>query len=136
MNTAGRYYLNGEEPQLVGQRCTGFVLQHFYEGQQITDQVNVAYLRFAGQWYRLYFECATIFWRVSEPPEKTENSGLAYGLLLNDLSGMESVVGQTVQAVAYSASQSGDVRATIAFANGKSLKFEHSCEADSTRLAG
>lgn len=136
MNTAGRYYLNGEEPQLVGQCCTGFVLQHFYEGQQITDQVNVAYLRFAEQWYRLYFECETIFWRMSEPPEAAENSDLAYGLLLNDLSGMRSVVGQTVQAVAYSASESGDVRAIITFANGKSLEFEHSCEADSTRLAG
>ena len=136
MNTAARYHLNGEEPHLVGQLCTGFVLQHFYEGQQITDQVNVAYLRFAEQWYRLYFECETIFWRMSEPPEAAENSDLAYGLLLNDLSGMESVVGQTVQAVAYSASESGDVRATITFANGKSLEFEHSCEADSTRLAG
>jgi hypothetical protein len=136
MNAPARYYLNGEEPHLVGQRCTGFALQHFYEGQQITDQVNVAYLRFAEQWYRLYFECATIFWRVSEAPEAAENSGLAYGLLLNDLSGMESVVGQTVHAVAYAASESGDVRATITFANGKSLDFEHSCEADSTRLAG
>jgi hypothetical protein len=136
MNTAGRYYLNGEEPKLIGQCCTGFVLQHFYEGQQITDQVNVAYLRFAEQWYRLYFECETIFWRMSEPPEAAENSDLSYGLLLNDLSGMRSVVGQTVQAVAYSASESGDVRAIITFANGKSLEFAHSCEADSTRLAG
>ncbi|KGF72300.1 hypothetical protein DO97_10865 [Neosynechococcus sphagnicola sy1] len=108
----------------------------FFEGQQITDQVNVAYLRFAEQWYRLYFECETIFWRMSEPPEAAENSDLSYGLLLNDLSGMESVVGQTVQSVAYTAFESGDVRATIMFTNGKSLEFEHSCEADSTRLAG
>ncbi|WP_299428080.1 hypothetical protein [uncultured Meiothermus sp.] len=126
----------GEEPLLVGQRCTGFVLQHFYQGQQITDQVNVAYLRFGEQWYRLYFECATIFWRASEPPEVAENADLTHGLLLNDLSGMESVVGQTVQAVAYEGSESGDVRATLTFANGKRLEFEHSCEADSTRLIG
>src|SRR5687767_9700820 len=99
MSTADRYYLNGEEPPLVGQRCTGFVLQHIYEGRQITDQVNVAYFHFSGQWYRLYFECSTIFWRTSEAPEAAENSNLTSGLLLNDLSGMESVVGQTVQAV-------------------------------------
>ena len=82
--------------------------QHFYEGQQVVDQVNVAYLRFAQQWYRLYFECATIFWRESEAPAAPENTDLAYGLLLNDLSGMEDVVGQVVQAVAYAGSESGD----------------------------
>ena len=136
MKTKVPYYLNGDEPNIAGLQCTGFVLQHFYEGLQIVDQVNVAYLRFAEQWYCLYFECATIFWRVSEAPTPAENADLKFGLLPNDLSGMETVVGQIVQTVAYSGSESGDVQATITFSNGKSLNFVHSCEADSTRLVG
>jgi len=135
LNAWEDYYLEGKEPRLVGQCCTGFVLRCFHEGPQVTDQVNTAYLCFDGQWYRLYFECATVFWRESEPPEAATNNGLAQGLLLKDLSGMESIIGQTVQAVTYEASQTGDVRAIITFASGKSLVFEHSCEADSTRLA-
>ena len=133
-STAPPYNINGEEPLLAGQRCTGLVVQQLYEGRQITDQVNVAYLRFSEQWYWLYFECATIFWRKSEAPTAPENSGLAHGLLLNDLSGMETVVGQSVEAVTYRASISGDVWASIRFTNGKSLEFAHSCEGDSTQL--
>lgn len=120
----------------MGQRCTAFLVEHFYEDLQITNEVNVAHLCFAGQWYRLYFECATVFWRKSERPVPAENSGRSYGLLLNDLSGMESVVGQTVQQVAYSGTKAGDVRVTIVFTNGKSLQFSYGCEADSTRLVG
>jgi hypothetical protein len=130
------YSINGEEPQLAGTRCTGFYLQHFYEGPQVTDQVNVAYLRFDGQWYRLYFECATIFWRRSEEPEVPENSELAYGLLLNNMSGMASVVGQEFESLAYSASESGDVQVRLSFRNGKFLQFLHNCHADSTQLVG
>ena len=135
-STAPSFCINGEEPRLAGQCCTGFVLQHFYEGRQITDEVNVAYLRFAEQWYRLYFECGTVFWRKSEEPEAPENSGMEYGLLLNNLSEMKSIVGQTVEVVAYAASESGDVRAIITFTNGKSLEFIHSSETDSTSLVG
>src|SRR5690606_38570517 len=103
------YSVNGEEPRLVGERCAGFVLQHSYEGNRITDSANVAYIQVGERWYRLYFECATIFWRLSQPPEAAQNSGIASGLLLNDLSGMEGIVGHTFEEVAYEASASGDV---------------------------
>jgi len=128
------YYLSGEEPDLIGKQCTGLVLQHFYEVQKITDQVNVAYLRFSERWYRLYFECCTIFWRESEAPSAPENSSEESGLLLNDLSDMDTVVGHVVQAVRYGGSRSGDVRAWIGFANGKTLLFAYSHASDSTRL--
>ena len=131
-----RYDINGEEPRLAGQRLVAFFLEHFYEGRQITNQVNVAHLCFGEQWYRLYFECATVFWRKSERPGLAENSGLEYGLLLNDLSGMASVVGQTVERVTYAATESGDVRVNFAFANGKGLQFSYDCASDSTLLDG
>ena len=79
-----------------------------------------------------YIECGTIFWRVSEAPAAPENFDPVSGLLLNDLFGMELLVGQIVLTVAYAGSESGDVRAVITFANGRCLEFDHSCETDST----
>ena len=50
MNTTEPCYcINGEEPQLVGQRCTAFLVEHFYEDLQITNEVNVAHLCFEEQ---------------------------------------------------------------------------------------
>jgi len=129
------YYINGEEPQIVGQRCTGLYLQCFYENGQITDPVNVAYLRFEEQWYSLSFECATVFWRESGEPAVPQNSGLGSGALLNNLSDMETVIGQAVESVSYAAYESGDVQARLRFANGKALQFMYDCKSDSTQLA-
>ena len=128
------YHINGDEPQLVGARCTRLVLQHFYEGRQIIDEVNVAHLRLDEQWYRLYFECGTIFWCSSDNPEIPENSSLLSGLLLNDLSGLDGVVGHTIRDVTYEASQSGDVLVTLRFSSGNQLTFKYSCEADATQF--
>lgn len=128
------YYINGEEPQLVGALCTGFVLLHFYKGHQITDKVNVAHLRLGEHWYRLYFECATIFWDVSDNPEPPTNDNLEYGLLFNDLSEIDGVVGHTIREVNYEGSQSGDVGVMVKFSSGKQLTFKYSSEADATQL--
>ena len=128
------YYINGEEPQLVGTLCTGFILLHFYKGHQITDKVNVAYLRLGEHWYRLYFECSTIFWRVSENPNPPTNQSLEYGLLLNDLSEIDGLVGHTIREVNYEGSKSGDVGVTVKFSSGKQITFKYSCEADATQV--
>lgn len=130
------YTINGNEPHLVGQACTGFVLLHFYDGVAISDQVNVAHLKFGEQWHRLYFECGTVFWRESqEEPGMPLNSTLEYGQVLNDLSEMSSVAGQVVSSITYSASEAGDVEVRISFASGTALKFNYSAASDSTRVA-
>ena len=128
------YSINGEEPSLVGKRCTGFILLHFHEGLQITNQVNVAHLSFDDQWYRLYFECGTVFWRESERPEAGQNTDLTYGLLLNDLSGVDGIVGETVEQVAYEGTSAGDVQVKISLGSGKALTFAYGCESDSAQL--
>lgn len=118
----------------MGARCTGFVLQHFYEARQITDEVNVAYLRLGEQWYRLYFECSTIFWCASDNPATPENSSLAWGLLLNDLSGIDGIVGHTIRDVTYEGSHTGNVGVMLKFSSGKQLTFKYGCEEDATQL--
>lgn len=128
------FSVNGEEPRLVGELCSGFVLQQFYDGDRITDPANVAYFQVGERWYRLYFECATIYWRASPPPEAAQNSGIASGLLLNDLSGMEGIVGHTFEEVAYEGSASGDVEVMLRFNSGKRIVFRYSCQADATQI--
>jgi len=133
---SAHYTINGEEPRIVGQKCTGFVLQHFYDGLQISDQVNVAHLKFEKQWYRLYFEFGTVFWRVSqEQLEAPVNSTLEYGLILNDLSEMSSVAGQIIRSINYEANEVGDVAVRLSFASGGAVKFSYSAASDSTRVA-
>jgi hypothetical protein len=130
------YTLNGEEPRIVGQTCTGFVLLHFCDGIAISNQVNVAHLKFDEQWYRLYFECGIVFWRKSqEPPGMPINSTLEYGLVLNDLSELSSVVGQVLESINYSANEAGDVEVRLGFVAGTVMNFHYSAASDSTRVA-
>jgi len=76
------------------------------------------------------------FWEASDNPETPQNGNLACGLLFNDLSGIDGVVGHTIREVNYEASQSGDVGVTVRFSSGKQLTFKYSCEAVATQLVG
>jgi len=76
------------------------------------------------------------FWEASDNPETPQNGNLACGLLFNDLSGIDGVVGHTIREVNYEASQSGDVGLTVRFSSGKQLTFKYSCEAVATQLVG
>lgn len=132
----GTCTINGKEPTIVGERCIGFALVQFYEGREIVDQVNVAYLRFGELWHRLYFETGTIFWRPSSEPDAGQNTELTWGAVLNDLSAAPGIVGHVVESYSYSASVSGDVEVKFAFAGGRCLKFLYDSNADATRLDG
>lgn len=132
---APSFELNGDEPPLIGSVCTALVLEQLIEGRTILDPVNVAHLRFEARWYRLYFECATVFWRSSDGPRTPENSDLAHGLLLNDLSGMAAVVGQELEAIRYAGFTSGDVRVDLIFTNGRCLRFSHDCASETTEVS-
>jgi hypothetical protein len=124
--------INGDEPRLAGERCTGLVLEHFFDGRQI--EVNVVHLGIGDQWHRLYFEGSTVFWRVSARPGSAQNTEPARGLLLNDLSAVEGFVGHTVQGVEYHASEFGDVEVCIGFSSGRRLKLAYAAETDSAQV--
>jgi hypothetical protein len=125
--------LNGVEPKL-GQLCSAFQLLHFYESGQVTDAANVAYFNFGGAWYRIYFEASTIFWRCDGPPEIPENDGLASGLILNDVSGVKSVVGHQFEHLSYDASDN-ELIAILSFSGGGSVKLRHLIKFDRTKVS-
>ena len=132
--TIANLEFNGSEPQIVGQRCTGLKVQHFYEGESLRDPANVAYLRFLDVWHRVYFEIGTVFWRSGDQPEQPVNSTLAHGLLLNDLSELSGVIGKELVAVDYSATVRGDVTVIFQFAGGTKLSLRYDAQLDATRI--
>ena len=122
------YSINGQEPRLSGQPCTGLVLQYFFDGRSI--QINVVHLRISQQWHRLYFEPATVFWRLSQTPDAGQNTELTHGLLLNDLNEVKGFVGYTVEKVEYRATERGDIEVDIAFSSGRHLRIAYNADAD------
>ena len=125
---------NGQPPALHGLVCTGFVVQHFYDGLALIDPANVVFLRFGDEWHRIYFETGTVFWRSGTAPSAPVNSTLEHGLLLNDLSELPGVVGQRLEHVAYSGTNRGDVAAHFRFEGGTTLSLRYDTGADSTRI--
>ena len=127
--------INGEEPNITNRKLTDFRLLQFYDGLEISDQMNAAHFRFGADWVCLYFESGTVFWRASlEPPERPVNSTLKHGLLLNDLSEMDAVVGQVLESIQYSGNEVGDVQVSLHFLSGATLEFQHSATTDSSRV--
>lgn len=132
--SAEQLQFNGSPPDLAGKICTGFVVQHFYEGSGLADPANVVFLCFEGTWHRLYFETGTVFWRFGDAPEPAVNSTLAHGLLLNDLSEMPGIVGHQLGDITYSGNERGDVGARLLFRDGTTISLQYDTGADSTRI--
>jgi len=57
--------VNGEEPPIVGSMCQRIVAIEYTHAGAVLEPANVIFLKFADQWYRLYFDYGTIFWRPS-----------------------------------------------------------------------
>jgi hypothetical protein len=125
--------LNGVEPA-PGQLCSSFQLLHFYENGQVTDAANVTYFKFGSAWYRIYFEASTIFWRCDGPPGIPENDGVASGLILNDLSGVRSVVGHQLEQLSYDANDN-ELIATLSFSGGGSVELRYLTKFDRTEVS-
>ena len=120
--------INGATPPL-GLSCTAFQVLHFYENAQISDLANVTYLRLEHSWFRVYFEAASVFWRCGEAPQVPTNSDLRSGLLLNDLSGDDRVVGQVLQAIEH-ISQEGSTVVVLRWSGGAVLRLVYSHNLD------
>jgi hypothetical protein len=125
---------NGTPPALIGQVCTGFAVQHFYAGFTLVDHANVVFLRFGGDWHRIYFETATVFWRSGDAPGSPINSTLDHGLLLNDLSELPGVVGHVLESITYAGTVQGDVTVEFTFGGGGKVSLRYDTGADATRI--
>lgn len=124
----------GDEPGIVGSTCNGLVVMQAYEGLALSDQATAVFLRFDGIWYQICFEAGTVFWRYDCDPKAPVNSSLAYGLLLNNLSEVDGIVGGDLDEIHYTGSESGDVQVRFVFRGGAQLRLSYDSEADATRV--
>lgn len=128
------YSINGEEPKIIGSECEGFSLCQIQENLQITDPANVAYFKFSGTWYRLYFDGNTVFWRVEgEVAFEAVNSNLDCCTTFLNLNEMDGVVGFKLESIVYSSTES-EVYIVLSFSKGKSLKLTHNGNLDVTQI--
>ena len=127
------YYINQSEPPIIGKVCEGLYVRQYQENQQVIDPAINTYICFGGIWYRLYFEANTAFWRESSYPEPPINDLLDSGSVLNDLSGLEGIVGAVLVAISYVAQKNG-TGVIMTFSEGETLRLIHNADLDVTSL--
>jgi hypothetical protein len=133
-NTEAPLTINGTEPLVLGQACTGLVVQSCYDGNVLVDPANVTYFRFGEMWHCIYFEPDMLFWRSGEKPEQPINSSLEYGLIHNDLTEHPAVAGRRLLELTYSCNDAGDVEACFRFEGGRQIKLKYNAQADAAHL--
>lgn len=128
------YTINGEEPNIIGSECEGFILSQIQEDFQITDPANVVYLKFNGTWYRLYFDGNTVFWRSDENVAfEPVNGNFDCCTTILNLNEMDGIVGSKLESIVYSSTES-EVIAALAFSQGKTLELTHYGNQDVTQI--
>jgi hypothetical protein len=126
------YQINGDEPEIVGEKCIGLYLIQHQEGKSITDPANTVYLKFESVWSKLCFDGSTIFWR-KEAPSEPVNSNVSSCLVLLNLCELGGVVGNLLEKIEYSGSEEM-VSAKFTFSGGKEIEFIHNSYDDFTSI--
>lgn len=125
--------MNGREPEIVGQACERMVAIEYSHAGELVDPANVVFLRFSGQWYRLYIDFATVFWREdSDGPQGFTAEELDASYRAVDLGPVFGVQDVVLGEVVYVPLRDG-AAVHLRFNNGKLVRFE--CENDVTRYS-
>ncbi len=122
--------ISGVQPALEGLGCEALVAQQYWRDGLLDEQVNVAHLKFGGEWHRLYFDHGIVYWRRSEhAPEPFDAPELHADYPLLDIAAAESLLGRTLLAIETSAHAHGS-QVVLAFSGAKSITFD--CTGDRT----
>ncbi|ENM4036832.1 hypothetical protein ACEWAX_05765 [Vibrio parahaemolyticus] len=125
-------YINGDVAQ-VGIVCEQFYLEQIQNSQTIHDQANVAYFCFDSQWFQLYFDGVTIFWRVcSEPTEPINSDFSSYSSLVN-FSEIKGICRHALTRIEQFL-DSDIIILSLIFDSGVVLKFEYFSLGDYTKV--
>ncbi|HBC3370735.1 TPA: hypothetical protein KDX64_004170 [Vibrio vulnificus] len=125
-------YINGDVPQ-VGKVCEQFYLEQIQSSQTIHDQANVAYFCFDSQWFQLYFDGVTIFWRVCHEPKEPINSDFSsYNSLVN-FSEIRGICRHALTRIEQFL-DSDIIILSLTFDSGVVLKFEYFSLGDYTKV--
>jgi hypothetical protein len=94
------------------------LVQELWSGDELTDEVAAVWMRFAGQWYPLRFDCI-VYWEAKEvgPEGEWRLPDSVFTPRLVDLAGQLSLRGVSVEDLVADAWLGGAL-VRFAFANG------------------
>jgi len=125
--------VNGEQPRIEGLQCEELLALEFWHAGELHESANQVYLKFAGRWHRLYFDCGIVFWRSNQEgpggyyAEETQSE-----FKLRDLGGCHSVRGTILEEIR-TAAMPGGSKVELLFQGGKSVVV--SCIDDRSEVA-
>ena len=113
--------VNGEQPRIEGQHCEELLALEFWHAGELQESANQLYLKFAGQWHRLYFDYGIVFWRSNqEAPVDYYAEEIQSEFKLRDIGSCHSVRGTTLEEIRTAAVPGGS-RVELRFQGGKSV---------------
>ena len=117
--------VKGQPPDLHSQTCEAFLCEAFRAQGHVEATANVTYLRFAGRWHRLYFDCGLIFWREHDgAPEAwaVPEEGWEYPIV--DVGAEAGVVGVRLASYRMEPTAGGS-RVAFTFENGRGVVLDN-----------
>lgn len=130
-----REQLNGDPPNFAGRVCEAFLCESFVYDGKLEASANVTHLRFAGAWYRLYFEPGLVFWRVSSSDPMAwavPEEGWSYPH--TNVAELAGLIGEVLEAYEMEAGDS-NARVTFRFRNGRQVVIEYEDDRGNFRIA-
>lgn len=125
--------VNGREPAILGEVCERMIAIEYSHAGKVIEPANVVFLRFSGQWHRLYFDYATVFWREdSDGPQGFTAEELDASFRTVDLGQAFGVQGLVLREIVYVPLANG-AAIHLHFEDSKLVRFE--CENDVTRYS-
>ncbi len=122
--------VNGAQPAIEGAACEELIAVQFWHAGRLDEPANVAHLKFAGAWYRLYFDCGIIFWRTDGSPPKAYSAPEIEGeFRLDDIADRCSLRGCVLTSITCSLVDRGS-QVALTFEGGKVVTFR--CQDDRT----
>ena len=116
--------INGTPPDMAGAICEGFVCSTLQLDGEPVASADITYLKFNATWYRLFFECRCVFWRVFEErplPWEEEDPGAVF----TDVGRAFDIEGQALVSYGVGATATGS-EVIFVFADGDSVAIRDS----------
>ncbi len=115
-------YINGESPRhFIGKVCEEIQFQEFWRKGGCVESPNVAYLKFGGEWCRLYFDWSNIFWRPAQAaPTAYDAPELDSSYPVVDVAGTHGLRGRLLLAINMGLTPKG-VQVALVFSGSISL---------------
>jgi hypothetical protein len=118
--------LNGDIPMhFIGHSCESLLCQEYWYEGAIVEASNVAFLKFNGEWQRLYFDWGIVFWRnETKAPESFDAEELSAQFPVSDVGLKYGLLGKRLSAINLRSVKGGS-EVALSFECGTSIVFRN-----------